>query len=351
MTKRWPSVQHALGAASSACRATIWRAGAIPMRSPDGRHGFQGIRPHHPGRGRSQVRHDLLPGHGGRGRQPRAGARRAHPRQALAHRQARADGCAGGPGDGDEPHRPGRDRDHDLQRALQHRPALRLDRPYQPRPRRLEPGDVADRGRIGEFRLRRAPGACRALRARRRILRGRHRPVGQLGRRRSAARQAERRLHGPRQGPLPRSRGQALQGQGAAQHHPLAAGLAGGGAGGLVRSRTRARRTHRRRGVHRPDENRRGEGLLRRHQEPRRALRPGTRRHQDHAGPHAGARPHHGRGARELRIPAVADARRRGAAVAVAHLGRPRPQPSSRSTGRCPSCRPAMPPRPARRWW
>ena len=106
---------------------------------------------------------------------------------------------------------------------------------------------------------------------------------------------------------------------------PLAAGLAGGGAGGLVRGRPRARRTHRRRGVHRPDEDRRGEGLLRRHQEPRGALRPRTRRHQDHAGPHAGARPHHGRSARELRIPAVADARRRGAAVAVAHLGRPRP--------------------------
>ena len=260
--------QSSGGLASSRCGA-------------DGRYGLQGVRPHHPGGGSRQVRHDLLPGHGGRGRQPGAGARRAHPRQALAHRQARADGDARRARHGDEPDRPGRDRDHDLQRALQHRPPLRLDRPYQRRPRRLEPGDVADRGRVGEFRLRRAPGACRALRARRRILRGRHRPVGQLGRRRPAARQAERRLHGPRQGPLPRPRRQALQGQGTAQHHPLAAGLAGGGAGGLVRGRPRARGAHRRRGVHRPDENRRGQGLLRRHQEPRgatTAARPTTSR-------------------------------------------------------------------------
>ena len=42
-----------------------------------------------------------------------------------------------------------------------------------------------------------------------------------VGRRRPAARQAERRLHGPRQGPFPRPRRQALQGQGTAQHHPL----------------------------------------------------------------------------------------------------------------------------------
>ena len=85
---------------------------------------------------------------------------------------------------------------------------------------------------------------------------------------------AERHLHGPRQGPFPRSRRQALQGQGPAQHHPLAPGLAGDRAGRLLRGRPRARRAHRRRGVHRPDQDRRGQGLLCRHQGPRGDVRP-----------------------------------------------------------------------------
>ena len=84
-----------------------------------------------------------------------------------------------------------------------------------------------------------------------------------------AARQGERRLHRPRQGPFPRPCRQALQGQGPAQHHALAPGLAGDRAGGLVRGRPRARRAHRRRRVHRADEDRRGQGLLRRHQAAR----------------------------------------------------------------------------------
>ena len=224
-----------------------------------------------------------------------AGPRRAGAGQALAHGEARADRDAGGPRHGDRAHRPRGDGDHDLQRALQHRPPLHVDRPHQRRPRRLEPGDLADRGRVGEFRLRPAHAACRALRARRGVLRGRHRPVGFVGgRRRPAARQGERPLHGPRQGPFPRPCRQALQGQGTAQHHALGPGLAGDRPGGLVRGRPRPRRAHRRRGVHGADQDRRGQGVLRRHQEARGDVRPGARGHQDHAGPDAGAGQHDG---------------------------------------------------------
>ena len=148
---------------------------------------------------------------------------------------------------------------------------------------------------FGEFRLRPAHGACRALRARRRVLRGRHRPVGFVGgRRRPAARQGERPLHGPRQGPFPRPRRQVLQGEGTAQHHALGPGLAGDRPGGLVRGRPRSRRAHRRRGVHGANQDRRGQGVLRRHQAARGDVRPGARGHQDHARPDARAGRHDG---------------------------------------------------------
>ena len=54
---------------------------------------------------------------------------------------------------------------------------------------------------------------------------------------------------------------------------------------------------------------------------------------------------------RHLRIPAVADARRRSSAVAVAYLGRARSQqvPARRAAAR--ACRPATPPRRARPSW
>ena len=73
-----------------------------------------------------------------------------------------------------------------------------------------------------------------------------------------------------------------------------AAGLAGDRPGRLLRGRPRPRRAHRRRGVHRADQDRRGQGVLRRHQEARGEVRPHARRHQDHAGPDAGAGRHDG---------------------------------------------------------
>ena len=56
--------------------------------------------------------------------------------------------------DGDRAHRPRRDRIDDLQRALSHRPQVRLARPHQRRPRRLEHRD------LGAERPRRAISAA-----------------------------------------------------------------------------------------------------------------------------------------------------------------------------------------------
>lgn len=53
-----------------------------------------------------------------------------------------ADLAAGRAGGRDQEHQSDRDGDDHLQRALQHRPALRVHRPHQRRPRGGEPGDV-----------------------------------------------------------------------------------------------------------------------------------------------------------------------------------------------------------------
>ena len=84
----------------------------------------------------------------------------------------------------DRAYRPGRHRLDHLRRALSHRAPLRVARPPERRPRRLEHRHDLQSGRGAEFRARRAHGARRALSPRARVLRRRHRPVGQLRRRR-----------------------------------------------------------------------------------------------------------------------------------------------------------------------
>ena len=59
-----------------------------------------------------------------------------------------------GAGGRDRAHRPDRDRLHHLRRALSYRPPLRLARPYQRRPRRLEHRDHVQPRRRAQFRPR-----------------------------------------------------------------------------------------------------------------------------------------------------------------------------------------------------
>ena len=89
---------------------------------------------------------------------------------------------AAGAGDDDRASRADRDRLDDVRAALSDRAALRLARPYQRRARRVEPGHDLEPRRGAQFRADRAYGARRALPPRARVLRCRHRAVGQLGR-------------------------------------------------------------------------------------------------------------------------------------------------------------------------
>ena len=237
----------------------------------------------------------LLPGHGRRVGQPRAGARRARPRQALAHGQARADRDARGPRHGDRAHRPRGDGDHDLQRALQHRPPLPVDRPYQRRPRRLEPGDLADRGRSRRISAStstwRMPSATSAPRNSTRSSPA----CGTAGRTTPCCATRQSGLYMDRdkvhfldhvgkhfkvKGPLNITR--------SPQGWPVIAQAGSSEAGRELAARTADVV------FTRADQDRRGQGLLRRHQAARGDVRPRARRHQDHARPDAGARPHDG---------------------------------------------------------
>ena len=154
-------------------------------------------------------------------------------------------------------YRPDLDLHHQLQRAVQRRPPLPDDRPYQRRPRRLEPGDLAGRGRGDELRPRRASGPRAALRTRRGVPRRGGRAVGQLGGRRVPARQGERRVVRPPQDAHAASSREAFHRARAAERGALAAGPAGDRAGWLVRCRHGAGGAHRRHGVHRADHDRR----------------------------------------------------------------------------------------------
>ena len=115
-----------------------------------------------------------------RRRQPRGQRRGARPHGQGG--EVRADDGAVRPGGRHPPPRPGRHLDHDLQRALHAGPPVRLARPDQRRPRRLEPGHLEQRAGCAELQPRRAPRPCRPLRSRPRVRRRGQRPVGQLGR-------------------------------------------------------------------------------------------------------------------------------------------------------------------------
>ena len=104
-------------------------------------------------------------------------------------------------------HRPRRHRLDHVRRALSHRAPLRLARPHQRRPRRLEHRHHVQSGRRAQLRPGRAHGARRALPARPRVLRRGDRPVGQLGGRRLHPRRRERHLLRSRQDARARPQG------------------------------------------------------------------------------------------------------------------------------------------------
>ena len=97
--------------------------------------------------------------------------------------------------------------------------------------------------------------------ARARVLRRRHRPVGQLGRRRLHPRRRERHLLRSRQDARARPQGQIPVGARPAQHRAPGAGLAGDRAGRRLRRRPPARRRDRRGGLHRAAEHARPAGV------------------------------------------------------------------------------------------
>ena len=171
-------------------------------------------------------RHAGADGHCGSRRQQLAGA---------GHGARRA-------GDDDKPHRLDRHGLHDLCRALQSCPPVRLARPHQQRARRLEYRHLVAGRRCAQLWRQRPREPRRALRARRGIRAGRQGAVGQLGRRRRARRSRKRPLRQARPHPADRSRGQVLSCRRAAQHAALAAGPAGVRPGGLVRYRAASRR-------------------------------------------------------------------------------------------------------------
>ena len=115
-----------------------------------------------------QARLHVLPGFGRHPRQHRGLWRPAVPGEERPAGAYRADERDRRARRDHEEHRPDLDL-HDLvQRALQRRAPLPHHRPYQRRPRRLEPRHLAGRGRGGELRPRPAFRARHPLRARRR---------------------------------------------------------------------------------------------------------------------------------------------------------------------------------------
>ncbi len=217
-----------------------------------------------------------------RRRQPVGQRRRARPHG--QGREVRADDDSVGAGRGDQASRPGRDLDHHLQRALYARPPVRLARPDQRRPRRLEPRHLQQRIRCAELQPRGAPVACRPLRAGDRVRRRRERPVGQLGRGCLHPRQGIGRLLRSLEGSSAEPQGQALPGARPAQCRALAAGPAGAGAGRRVGHRPRCRRAARRTGLHGADHLRAGQGILCRRHGASAEVRPHARPGEGDAG-------------------------------------------------------------------
>ena len=210
------------------CRVVAASAGAGRRR-----HQLQALRRDRADRRARQVRHDL----------PRRQRLRARGQDGGAvalgavHRQLRADHADLGARRRHRAHRPHLHRVDELQRAVPRGAQVRLARPHQRRPRRLEPGHLRHGGRGAELQPRRPLRPCRALRARQRVRRGRHRAVGQLGRRRLHARQGERAVLRSGQAARAQPQGQALPGARPAQHSALAAGPSGDRAGRHLRRR------------------------------------------------------------------------------------------------------------------
>ena len=229
-------------------------------------------------------RHPVLPGSGTarrsgavRFRFPRrpAGARRRCS-PGTAH-LARADHRTGGDGGGDQPGRVDRNGLDHLHRTVQPRAPIRLDRPHQQGPRRLEHRDLVARDRGGKLRRRRAGQPRRPLCPRRGVHGGRQGPVGQLGRRRGRRRPGRRGLRAPRPHQTDQSSRRFLYGGRAAQHAALPAGPTGAGAGGLVRHRSPLCRAACRCRVHRPYGKGDGAGILCRSEDRWRRPRDGGR--------------------------------------------------------------------------
>ena len=234
---------------------------------PDRRHGLPGVRPHHAGRRRREVR--LASSSRTRSAWPAAGRSHAASVRAPSSRAPSSSSrtaTLAALAMVTEPHRPGRDGVDDLQRALQHRAPLRLARPSQRRSRRLEPRH------LGQTEPRRAisaatgistmPSAMSAPREFVEVVIGlwdswdddafvRDKAQRPLLRSRQAASPRSQGEHFKVRGPLNVARSP----QGRPVHRP----------GRRLGGRPRPRRPHRRRGVHGAQPSRR-RGLLRRPQ-------------------------------------------------------------------------------------
>ena len=105
-----------------------------------------------------------------------------------------------------------------LLRAVQRRPAVRLDRPHQRRACRVERRHQLQRQGGAQLQSGRAHRARAALRAGQRIRRCRARAVGLLGRRRDRRRQGHRPVRRCREGAPAQSQGPVFQGAGPGQH-------------------------------------------------------------------------------------------------------------------------------------
>ena len=154
-------------------------------------------------------------------------------------------------------------------------------------------GQAAEANNFGRDEALRAR---RALRARARVRAGRHRAVGQLGRRRLRARQGERAVLPSRQAASAQPQGREFLRARAAQRAAHAAGPAGDRAGRRLGGHDRGRGGIRRGDLLRAALARPGAEILRRAQGPGGELRPRSRPGEDHAGPVLHRRPHRGGG-------------------------------------------------------
>ena len=188
-----------------------------------------------------QVRHGV----------PRRRADQQRGRPSVADRAPRAADGADRVRCRDQPDRARRHRLDHLRRAVPSGARLRLARPHQPRPGRLERGDHVLRLDRREFRRAASapmPTATPSPRNSSTWCTG----SGTAGGRRLSQGQVDRRYRGPVEAARARSQGQLLLGQGPAQHLAPAAGPSDHRAVGLVRARPAACRPHRGNGLHRP---------------------------------------------------------------------------------------------------